>query len=144
MSAPVLQARPIATSRFVVTGWAVGIVVLAAYCYVVSASRPFTSAADAALSVGFAGVGAVGLGTVLRRRTARLDRRRRPGALWLWLAVVSLVAGWELVTYFAGFGGHRRAWPTISSLTDIAFRYQAAKGAAVAVWIALGLALVRR
>lgn len=141
-----LQARAIVTSRHVVAPWVSGLVLLAVYGYLVSTTRPFTGGSDAVVAVGFAGVGALAVRTVVRRHRARADRDRpaRPGALWAWLAVIGLAAGWELATYFAGFGGHRRAWPTLSSLADIAFRYQAAKAAAAAVWIALGLGLARR
>lgn len=126
--------------------WATGLAALGAYCYFVSATRPFSVSADVTVAAGFVVVGAVGVRTLERRRRGDPDRRRgrEPGALWPWAAVLGLFLAWELVTYFAGFGGHRRDWPTLSSLSDIAFRYQAAKAAAAAAWIALGLGLVSR
>jgi hypothetical protein len=141
----VLQAGTIDHPRRVIALWAAGLVALAAYGYLVSTTSPFTWVADVAVAAGFVVVGAVGVRTLENRRTGH-DRRRgqEPGALVLWVVSLGLLVGWELVTYFAGLSGHRNAWPTISSLTDIAFRYPAAKGAAVAMWIALGLGLVSR
>lgn len=67
----------------------------------------------------------------------------RPRA-WPWAVLLAAVLVWELVCYFAGFGGQRAAFPTISSFETALGRWQAGRAAVVAAWMALGWRLVRR
>lgn len=63
--------------------------------------------------------------------------------LWPWVLSIGALCCWELVTYVAGFS-HRHAFPTLSSLADIGFRWRAVKAVSFAVWLALGWGLMRR
>ncbi|HZE15792.1 MAG TPA: hypothetical protein VE197_08800, partial [Mycobacterium sp.] len=97
----------------------------------------------------FAIFGALMVVTLRRRRSAsrsgsQATAQRRRGELWPWIAAISVLAVWEIATYFAGFGGHRQSFPTVSSLYDEAARWRGAKAAAYFLWLALGWGLVRR
>jgi len=70
--------------------------------------------------------------------------RTGPRRIWIWVAVLGAAGAWELFCYFSGFGGHRHAYPTISSLQDLASRWRAGRAAIVLLWIALGWRLLRR
>jgi len=67
-----------------------------------------------------------------------------PDRFWVWLVVVGAVAAWELFCYFSGFGGHRHAYPTISSLQDLVSRFRVGRSTIVLAWFALGWRLTRR
>ena len=133
---------PVARRRAPLFGAAA--VALGAYAFVVSRSKPFTAAADLLTAVAFAVLGAVLVRTIARRRRrGRPPTRAGRPAYGLWAVAVAAFGCFELFTYFAGFSG-RHAYPTLSSLADTAFHWQAAKGAVFALWIGLGWGLVRR
>lgn len=119
----------------------------AGYAWLMGSSRPFTVGADAETAVAFAGV--LGAAVVVGRRWRRAGEAGSAGAgeaghWWVWLAVLCVVVGWELFCYFSGFGGHRHAYPTISSLQNVISRSQAGRAAMVLAWMALGWRIARR
>lgn len=119
----------------------------AAYAAAASGARPFTVAADVAVSVPSALFAATLLAERLRpekgpwRRIERGARQPR-GAAGAWLAVIGLVACVELASYF--HGGARSAYPTLSSGLDALFRQRATRAAGWFGWIAAGWFLARR
>ena len=72
---------------------------------------------------------------------AGTDRRE---SLWPWVGCLGFLVAWELFTYFAGFGGHRDSFPTLSSLYDDAARWHAVKACLFFAWLALGWGLFLR
>lgn len=124
-----------------VLGWGrrwrglVAVVLVAGAGWAIASTRTFTWPAE--LLTGALEVGVVA-GAVARHRhrptgTERAAVDRRSAALWS--ALVAVAVAWELS---ALFGGPRHLHPTLSSLTDVAFRVRAVKAAAAAVWLALG------
>ena len=122
----------------------VSVAAVGGYSYVASGTRPFSTGADVVTVIVF-GVGVVLLARALvrrHRRTAVGENKRL--VFWPWGLALAVLFCWELATYFAGFSGARHAYPTLSSLTDIAFRHREAKAGVFALWVALGWGLVRR
>lgn len=132
--------------RTVVT--TVVVVAVAAYSYVAAGTTPFTAGADAMTALSFAAVAVVMVSSLVRRRRQGQTRLSTDvaagGSVVPWTVVLSVFVVWEVVTYAAGFAGGRHAFPTVSSLTDQAFRWRGAKAALFAAWLALGWGLVRR
>lgn len=90
-----------------------------------------------------AGAGGMGDGSRARAGAGGLDDRSR-ARLWPWVVVLGTALAWELFCYFAGFNGHRAAFPTISSLEAALGHWQAGRAAVVLAWMAFGWRLVRR
>jgi len=127
----------------------VGLVACAAcaYSYVAAGARPFTTAADVVTATAFAVLALVMGRSLVRRyrRTTSVRAAPHPQQSVLpWLVALGVLGAWELATYLAGFPQGRHAFPTLSSLSDIAFRWRAAKTACFAAWLAIGWGLVRR
>lgn len=124
----------------------------AAYAGWASGTAPFSSAADAAVSVPSALlaagllarwlVPAGGPWRPLPPVSHDGDPARDAGTGTPWIALVALVVGVELASYF--HGGARSAYPTISSAVESIFRYRAVKAAAFFGWLAGGWYLVKR
>jgi len=122
-------------------------------------TRPFTWQADAVTAVGLAALAVVFVlqlaGRVpapfARRGPASADARRvvhrfgphhyGPRAWAAWVVVLSLVVAWEVAGYLSS---PRAAHPTLSSMLDTVTSSHAGRGAAFAVWLALGSYLVTR
>jgi hypothetical protein len=122
---------------------------VAAYAVGVSFTRPFTVAADVVtaiplalalfVTIRFFSVGARG-GRELTR-TAEVEPIGR-GRWWTaWMVPIAAVAAWELFC-FANLP--RAEHPTLSSLIDMLDSTRPGKGAAFALWLALGWFLVTR
>jgi hypothetical protein len=120
----------------------------ALFAGVASGASPFTVPADVAVSV----PSALFAGTIVMERLRpgsgpwrRMDRARPQGGHGTsipWLAVIAVLVGVELASYF--HGGPRADYPTISSGMDALFRYRAAKATAWFAWLTVGWYLVRR
>jgi hypothetical protein len=133
-----------ATGRRTGAGRVVALVVTAGYCVVAARTHPFSTGADALTAAPFAVVGAVMVRTLRRRPAGRMAVTVSWRQVCPWVLGVTAFCLWELVTYFAGFGGDRQEFPTASFLLDLAGRTPAAKAAVFAAWLALGWGLVRR
>lgn len=130
---------------------ALALAAAAAYSGWASATRPFTTPANVAVSVPSA---VFALGVVLRLRWPDTGpwRRLPPGrppvhagglrGVAPWLLVVGIFVASELASYFAG--GSRAVHPTVSSSLDSLFHYQPAKAAAFFAWLVGGWYFVRR
>lgn len=122
------------------------VLLAAAYAAWASSTSPFTVPADVAVSV----PGAAFLAAfVLQRRRPEWPWRRLPrasppreGGVAGWLAVIALLVGVELASYF--HGGPRASYPTLSSAGDALFRWRPARAAGWLVWLGTGWFLVRR
>lgn len=124
---------------------AVAVLAAAAWAGFASGTAPFSAPADFATAVPFAAMALVAATTIRRRRED--ERARRPArhrALLPYGAAVAVLVLFELATYFAGLEAGRRAFPTLSSLYDVAARLRALKALAFAAWVALGWGLFRR
>lgn len=126
------------------------LVIAALYCWGVATTKPFTTAADAIVALGYLVMGLVLVGCLRRRskgaRPAGVDRARlggrRTGNLAPWVVAIVTLAIVELAAYFAGWGAGRHAFPTLSSLYDEASGSSvAAKAVLVFVWLAVGWGL---
>lgn len=123
-------------SRVVVT--AASGLVTAGYAWWATSLRPFTGAALAATSA--AAAGAIAVGVNLRPVAAPAPGQGRRGAT-VWVAILVAVAAWEV----ASFVQHPRSQhPTLSSLADVALRVHVARALAMAVWLVVGVRVVRR
>jgi hypothetical protein len=109
----------------------------AGYAGYASGTAPFTWAANVTFAVPIILV-VVGLGWWWRR-WARVPRTV-PAHWWPWLAALGALIVWELVNYLVL---PRAAHPTLSSLSDRAMQWRAAKAAFLFCWLWIGLALVR-
>lgn len=121
------------------------LVVGAGYAGLVSATTPFTIAADVAVAVPLFVMAVVIAYQVVRARrsaeTATRSERDKPTLGWApWAALLMALIAWELYSYLAA---PRAAHPTLSSLYDSLARWQAAKAAVCLCWLALGWYLVR-
>jgi hypothetical protein len=67
-------------------------------------------------------------------------RWSRPSVV-LWLGVVVLAVGWELVAYFSS---PRHDHPTLSVMADAVMSVHAGRAMMFLLWLTLGWALVRR
>ncbi len=130
------------TRRRVGVGTAVA-AVAAGYCALASFAPPFTAAADTVTAVAFFGLAVLAAHTVVARRQPPAVPAPARSTFRPWVASIGAACALELVTYFAGFSD-RHAFPTLSSISDLAFHYQALKGAAFALWLALGWGMFRR
>ena len=119
----------------------------ALYAGLASGTRPFTAAADVAVSL----PSAFFVGVLLLQRLRpvagpwrRIDRARPAGGGTAipWLLVVVLLLAVELGNYF--HGGPRADHPTISYGLGVLFQYRAAKAAAWVLWLTVGWHLARR
>lgn len=127
--------------------YVVALVIGAFYSWAVATTKPFTTAADAVVALGFLLMGLVLVGCLRRwgkgPRQARLDRRRT-GNVTPWVVTIVILAIVELAAYFAGWGAGRHAFPTLSSLYDEASSSSvAAKAVLVFLWLAMGWGLFR-
>lgn len=126
---------------------AVGLLVAATYAAWASGTRPFTTPADVAVSIP-SGVFAAAL--VAERRWPDRGPWQRlsvshPQSTWggvLWIGVVVLLVGVELVSYF--HGGPRSEYPTLSSGLEMLFAHRIAKATGFFAWLIVGWFLVRR
>lgn len=153
-SAPASARRPVDSLWFRRTAL---VVVVGTFAWWVSSTTPFTETADLAVTVGLALMAIPAAASLLHHDDQRAvgghataSPTGSPAAagdrpkLRAWLAAVAAVAAYELFTYFAGFGGDRHPFPTLSSLYDSAASSQAAKALFVLGWMALGWGLFRR
>jgi hypothetical protein len=106
----------------------------AAYAWWAAGLRPFTW--PALVAVAAAGVAAIVVGT----------RRRRPGTprpdgAVLWVALVALLAAWELAAYVQA---PRADHPTLSSLANEVLDWHPLRAVAFLGWVAAGVELARR
>jgi hypothetical protein len=128
-----------------------------AYAWWVSSTTPFTGSADVAVAAGFALMAVPAAVSFLHHGVRRagddhdsdvssvpvaVDGERPKVRAWT-AAMVALVA-YELFTYFAGSGGSRHTFPTLSSLYDDLASTQAVKALIVFAWLALGWGLFHR
>lgn len=128
---------------------AVVMVVAAVYAAFASTTRSFTVGGDVATAVGFVPVGLLVARSAWRRRAAGEPHQRSFDAatrrrLAPWLIAIAVLVGWEIAMYFAGFGGHRSADPTISSLYDQASTSPLGRGIFLFLWQLFGWGMFRR
>lgn len=125
----------------------VGLLAAVAFAGWASGTRPFTGTADVGVAIPSVLFAAA---LVLERRwPERGPWRRLPetrpesdGGGALWLVVIALLVGVELVNYF--HAGPRPDYPTVSSGLDALFANRAAKAAGFFVWLTIGWFLARR
>jgi hypothetical protein len=121
--------------------WSVlGVLAAAAWSGVVSATTPFTTAADVVVALPIGLMALVVAVQLTRSRRPPSERRWRSGEWLPWLVALVVLAAWELCSYFLA---PRSAHPTLSSLYDTAARWQAAKAAVCFAWLVVGWYLVR-
>jgi hypothetical protein len=113
-----------------------------------AAAHTFTTLSEVVVGVGLAALVAVaGVQLVVRPVPNSLARRAprnasgQNGAWWPWVALLVVVAVWEV---FCWSTNPRPAHPTLSSLLDLLTAHAAARAVAFAGWIALGGYLVTR
>lgn len=128
-------------------GVVAALVATAAYAGIASGARPFTIPADVAVSVPSAAFAGVLLMERIRPGTGPWRRLAPPepvrgGAALPWVAVILLLVGVELASYF--HGGPRADYPTISYGLNTLFGPRAAKAAAWFGWLIAGWFLARR
>ena len=120
-----------------------------AYSWIAAGTTPFTWGADLLCAVAFVPMAVAAFVSFRRMRQARRHggEFRALGepyqALEPWLLVVGLLILWELVTYFAGFGGHRDEFPTLSVLYNSAASLRPTKAVLFLLWLGLGWVLFR-
>jgi hypothetical protein len=122
---------------------ATAILIGAIYSWAVSATRPFTTAANVTVAIGFVIIGVVMAGCLRRRARSGQAARVGSGRGWAWAVTIGVLAVVELSSYFAGFGASRSTFPTLSYLYDEASRDQAVKALFVFLWMAMGWGLFR-
>lgn len=126
------------------------VVVLAAvYAVFASTTRSFTVGGDIATAAGFVPIGLLAARSVWSRRAAGEPHRRSFDAaarrrLAPWIVTITVLVVWEVAMYLAGFGGHRSADPTISSLYDRASASRTGRGIFLFLWQLFGWGLFRR
>lgn len=119
----------------------------AAYAWFAAGTKPFTVPADVTTAVPLVLMAAVYVLQRIRPGTGpwrRLDDAGHPpagGTAVPWIALVVLLVGSEVASFVAG---PRATHPTVSSLTDTLFRWQAAKAAVYFGWLSLCWYFVRR
>jgi hypothetical protein len=112
----------------------------AGYAWMAAGLRPFTLAQELAVAVPAALV--VGLAAWLAGREPPTDAGDRvPTRAWrasaaVWLGLVVLAFGWQLVAYFSS---PRSAHPTLSVLVEDVMSTHAGRAAVFLAWLALGL-----
>jgi hypothetical protein len=120
---------------------------VALYAGLASGVKPFTALAYGAVSL----PSALCVGSLVMQRLRpdagpwrRLDpvRPRGEGAAIAWLALIVVLLGVELASYF--HPGPRAEYPTLSFGLDALLRYRAANAAGWFAWLVLGWYLVRR
>ena len=107
-----------------------------AYAWVTTGLRPFTLPASVATLVGGLIVILVG-----GRRSAPVASGAPIRGAWVWLALASAMAIWELQAFLQH---PRSAHPTISSLTNDLLQNHVSRAGAMLVWLAAGVWLARR
>ena len=107
-----------------------------AYAWVATGLRPFTLPALVATLAGGVVVILVG-----GRLTAPVVSPRPVRGAWVWPALGSAVAVWELQAFLQH---PRSAHPTISSLTNNLMQNHVSRAGAMLVWLAVGIWLARR
>ena len=111
-------------------------VLTVAYAWVATGFRPFTLPSLVATVVGGLVVILVG-----GRLSAPVASRAPLRGTWVWLALGSAVAAWELQAFLQH---PRSAHPTISSLTNNLMQNHVSRAGAMLVWLAVGVWLARR
>jgi hypothetical protein len=128
-------------------------VVLAAvgYSFLAASTTPFTWDADLVVAIAFLPVAGVMAQSLHRRRAVRDEEgilvhahRRADERLWPWVVAITAICLWELIVYFAGWGGHRSEFPTGSVIYDDLSAYLPVKALLFFAWLVLGWRLVRR
>ena len=119
---------------------AVAVATAATYAWWTTALRPFTW--PALVAVEAAGIAAMLLGARMPgRRPSAGGRRSAPRGILVWVVLVTVLAGWELMAYFS----HPRAdHPTLSSLVDPVLDWHPVRAVAFLVWLTVGAGLARR
>jgi len=124
-----------------------GLLLAAAFAAWASGTKPFTTPADIAVSIPSAVFMAA---LVLERRwpdrgpwqRLPVARPESDGGGVLWLAVIVVLVGAELASYF--HSGPRADYPTVSSGLTALFAHRDAKAAGFFLWLAIGWFLARR
>ena len=119
------------------------------YSWIAAGTEPFTWGADLLCAIAFVPMAAAAFVSFRRMRHASRVGGEFRGlqepyqAQEPWLLVVGLLILWELVTYFAGFGGHREEFPTLSVLYNSAAVLRPTKAILFLLWLGLGWVLFR-
>lgn len=123
-------------------------VVLSVYA---SKTKAFTIGADLACTLGFVAMATVFV-NAFRRRTEieaeseagqPLRTRLASEEVAPWAMTLGAVVVWELATYFAGFGGYRQDFPTLSVIFNDSARWTVTRGVWFFVWLAFGWGVFR-
>jgi hypothetical protein len=127
------------------------VVVAAGYSWFAAGTKPFTVAADTVTAIAFAAMAAVMARSLRSGERAESSGAPAPSGhaseaasrsrLFPWAAAVAALIAWELVTYFVN---NRQGFPTLSSLYDLAARWQSVKAVVFFCWLSLGGALFAR
>jgi len=119
--------------------WAL-VVLLAAVCsWFTAGTTPFTLGADVAVAVVLVIAAVLALVEARTGHPWRAPGPTRRGVLWPWWLAAGALTAWELVNYAES---PRRDYPTVSSIYDHFSKWQGAKAAIIAMWLALGWAIV--
>ena len=119
----------------------------AVYAWVAAGLRAFTLPMDAAVALVVLVMVVVGLrrpGVVVGNGGAGAPSHRggaRPPGGAVWIGLVALLGGWELVAYLSS---PRHDHPTLSSISDQVMSTHPGRAVMFALWLALGWALFAR
>lgn len=125
------------------------IIASAAFSWIAAGTKPFTFGSDLVCTIAFAPMAGLALSKFKSMRRSgeqgkeSLEKARPKEVLEPWILAVGLVIFWELVTYFAGFGGLRHEFPTLSVIDNYVSSFKASKAAIFFLWLALGWSLFK-
>jgi len=115
------------------------VLLAAVYSWFTAGTTPFTLGADVAVAVALVIAAVLALVEARTGRPWRAHGPTRHGVLWPWWLAVGALIAWELFNYAQS---PRHSYPTVSSIYDHFSKWQGAKAAIIAVWLALGWAIV--
>ncbi len=125
------------------------VMVSAAYSWLASGTQPFTVGSGLVCAIAFAPMAWLAWSRILAMRKAArstmnagMDAHLRE-MLEPWLLAIAFLIFWELVTYFAGFGGHRNEFPTLSVIDNYVSSLRPSKAVVFFLWLVLGWAMFR-
>jgi hypothetical protein len=130
-------STPDAPSRWSI---ALLIVAIAVYVWVAAALHPFTLGEEIMVAIP-ALIGFVGAWRPIRRAGTIDGARAARVSVAVWLLLLGVAVGWELLAYFSS---PRDAHPTLSVIADEVMSMHAGRALMFLAWLALGWVLITR